>query len=346
MHYGEFDRMPVCHWAGWTETRTRWVAEGLPTDISEQQFFNANPLWFGLWTNLGLYPAFEETVLEETAEYRIVRDRDGVTCQHWKNKSCIPHYMDFTLKTAKDWDEYKKRLQPHPGRLPADLDARIAQAETAGLPVELELASLMGLIRNWMGVQNMSYLMYDDRDVYADMVMTLADLSCWAVDTIAPRVKSGIDYGHGWEDICGKTGPLVSPAIFDECVAPGYHKVRARLEAYGVKLMGVDSDGDVSALAGHWLAAGVNVQFPIEVGTWKGDAARYRKQYGRELRVIGNFDKLALERGRHAVTAEIERLMPLMRDGGFIILPDHLITPGVALDDYRWYLDRVRELRL
>ena len=39
---------------------------------------------------------------------------------------------------------------------------------------------MMGWIRNWMGVENMSYLCTDDRDVYADMVMTLADLTCWA----------------------------------------------------------------------------------------------------------------------------------------------------------------------
>ena len=99
-------------------------------------------------------------------------------------------------------------------------------------------------------------------------------------------------------------------------------------------------------LVGHWLDAGVNVQFPIEVGVWKGDARKLRKQYGKELRVIGNFDKLALEKDHAAIESEIQRLTPLMKEGGFIILPDHLITPGVALKDYQWYLDRVREIRL
>jgi hypothetical protein len=35
----------------------------------------------------------------------------------------------------------------------------------------------------------------------------------------------------------------------------------------------------------------------------------------------------------------------LMKDGGYMMMPDHLITPGVSLADYRWYLDRVRTLR-
>ncbi len=345
MHYGSFDRMPVLHWTGWAETMERWYAEGLPRDANPHQFFNATPLWAGLWTNLGLYPAFEEVVLEETEDYRILRQSDGVVCQDWKHKSCIPHYIDFTLKDASGWEEYKKRLQPDPARIPADIEQRIANAEASGLPVEFEIGSMMGWIRNWMGVENMSYLMYDDPDVYADMVMTIADLTCWAIDQVLPKVKK-VDYAHGWEDICGRSGPLVSPMIFDKCVAPGYKKIRAKLESYGVNLFGIDSDGDVTELLGHWLDAGVNLQFPIEVGTWKGDAAKFRKEYGKELRVIGNFDKLTLEQDHAAVEAEITRLMPLMRDGGFILLPDHLITPGVALDDYKWFLDQVRAIRL
>ena len=346
MHYGDFDRMPVLHWTGWEETLERWSAEGLPRDADQHQFFHTQPMWAGIGLNNGLFPEFPGELLEETDDYRIFRGGDGVVCQDWKHKSCIPHYIDFTLKDASGWPEYKKRLQPDPGRIPADLDQRIAAVEASGLPVEFEISSLMGGIRCWMGVENMSYLMYDDRDVYADMVMTLADLTCWAIDIVLPKVKSGVDYAHGWEDICGKSGPLVSPEIFDECVAPGYRKIRNKLESYGVKLLGIDSDGDVSQLIGHWLDAGVNVQFPIEVGTWKGDAVAFRKQYGKELRVIGNFDKLTLERSRGEVVAEIDRLLPLMKDGGFIILPDHLITPGVALADYQWYLERVREIRL
>ena len=343
MFYGQFDRMPVIHWTGWPETRERWLKEGLPADISEHEFFGAVPMWTGVGVNISLFPPFEEEVLEETDEYRIFRGGDGVISKDWKHKSCIPHFIDFTLKTAKDWDEFKKRLQPDPARIPADLDQRIANAEASGLPIIIGTASMMGWIRNWMGVENMSYIMFDDPDVYADMVMTLADLVCWQIDIVLPKIK--VDMGFGWEDICGRSGPLVSPNIFDKCVAPGYRKIRNKLEEYGVTLYGIDSDGDVTDLVGHWLDAGVNVQFPIEVGPFKGDAIKHRKRYGKELRFIGNFDKLTLEKSHESVEAELERLMPLMKEGGFVMMPDHLITPGVALEDYRWYLDRVRELR-
>jgi len=346
MHYGEFDRMPVTHWGGWAETRRRWIGEGMPENVSEHEYFNAVPMWAGVGVNLDLMPSFAGEVLEDADEYRIERDGGGVILKRWKNESCIPQYIDHTLKSADQWDEFKKRLQPDPARVPQDLDQHIKSAEESGLPICVTTAPMMGWIRNWMGVVNMSYLMYDRPDVYADMVDTLAGLACWGIDQIAPRMKTRPDFGHGWEDICGKSGPLVSPQIFRKCVAPGYRKMRRKLEEHGVGLLSIDTDGDVGPLVADWLDAGVNVQFPIEIGTWNADPMAYRKKFGRELRIMGGFNKLVLEKGPAAIDAEIERRIPLMKDGGFVMMPDHLITPGVSVENYKYYLDRVRNLRL
>ena len=345
MYYGEFDRMPVIHWAGWDETYERWRAEGMPKDVDVWEYFDAVAHWFMLRPNVHFYPVFEEETLEETDEYRVFRDHEGVIKKDWKHRSCIPQFLDFALKTAADWPAYKARLQPDPGRIPDDFDTQLADAERLDLPINLFLGSMMGWIRNWMGVENMSYLMYDAPDVYADMVDTLSDLACWTIEQVVPRVASGVDAGHCWEDICGKSGPLVSPAIFDRCVANGYRKIRAKLEEYGITLFSIDSDGDISQLARGWFEAGVNVFFPIEPGTWGADPAEYRKTFGKELRIVGGLDKLALEKGPDAIDAEIERKIPLMKEGGFVAMPDHLITPGTPLANYKYYLERMRQLR-
>jgi uroporphyrinogen decarboxylase len=346
MHYRGADQMPVIHWNGWPETLERWYREGLPRDRNIHDVLGTQPRCTDVSADVGLFPKFEEQLLEDRGESRIFRDAEGVVCQAWKNQSNIPHYIDFTLKTPKDWEtHYRWRLQPDPKRLGdlATLDADVGRAAASGLPVTFWTGSLMGWIRNWMGVENLAYLMYDHRDVFAEMVMTIADLVCWAADQVLPKIK--VDMGFGWEDICGRSGPFVSPDIFRACVAPGYLKIRRKLEQYGVTLYGIDSDGDVAALLKPWLDAGVNVQFPIEVGVWKADGMAYRRQYGRELRIIGHFDKMTLEKSHEAVEAELRRLLPLMKDGGYMLMPDHLITPGVALADYRWYLDRIRALR-
>ncbi|MBS3764825.1 MAG: hypothetical protein KGZ25_16105, partial [Planctomycetes bacterium] len=113
MHYGDYDRMPAVHWRTWPETHEEWLDQGLPEDTGENEFLDAPSPWAGIPINVGLYPRFEEEVIEETDEYRILRQGDGVIAQDWKHKSCIPHYIDFTMKDRSGWEEYKKRLQPH-----------------------------------------------------------------------------------------------------------------------------------------------------------------------------------------------------------------------------------------
>ncbi|MFW6158066.1 MAG: uroporphyrinogen decarboxylase family protein [Planctomycetota bacterium] len=349
MHYGDFARMPAVHWAQWPETLDRWYDEGLPRDIDSRggirAYFGAVPHWASVDIDVGLFPSFEEEVLEETDEYRVFRDSVGVIKKDWKHRSCIPQHTGFTFRTAADWPEFKRRLQPDPARIPDDLDERIRRAEASGYAIAVRGGSMMGWVRNWMGVENMSYLMYDSSDCYAEVIDTISDLVCWGLDQVVPRMHTTPDLCHGWEDICGKAGPLVSPTIFDKCVAPGYTKIRSKLDEHGIKLYSIDTDGDIALLLGHWLDAGVDVHFPVEIGTWQADPMAYRKKYGRELRIVGGFNKLVLEDGPAAIDAEIERRLPLARDGGYILMPDHLITPGVALDDYRYYLDRIRELR-
>lgn len=348
MFYGKVDRMPLVHWAAWDETMERWYDEGLEKGTDIHKFLGTKPHWTSVGCNLNLHPAFPKEILEETPEYTVIREGDGVIQKEWKTKSSIPHFIDCTFKNATQWPEFKKRLQPDLERLPKDLDATIDKVISTGLPIAVDSASLMGWFRNWMGVEGLSYLMCEDPDCFSDMVMTVADLTCWSLDIILSRMKEkGVmaDFAFGWEDICGRGGPLVSPSIFTACVAPGYRKIRNTLESYGCHLLCVDSDGVVEQLLPCWLDAGVNLQFPIEVGSWKADGMALRQKFGKDLRIVGHFDKMTLELSREAVQAEIKRLLPLMKDGGYMLMPDHLITPGTSLDMYRWYLDEIRNLR-
>ena len=329
MHYRDFDRMPVMHWKGWPETYDRWYAEGLPKDVSEHEYFNATPLLYSMSPNISLFPAFEEEILEETEEYRILKQGDGVICKDWKNKSCIPHFIDFTLKDGSNWDEYKKRLQPDPARIPDDLDERIAKANKSEVPVAAGSASLIGWIRNWMGVTNMSYLAYDDRELFREMVHTIADLVVWSLDQVLPNVK--VDLAWGWEDICFRTGPLISPDIFEDVAVPAYRKIADKLLEYGVDLYLVDCDGLIDDLAPLWLEGGVNVMFPIEIGAWDADPFSYRKKHGKDLRVFGGINKLVLEKDKYDIGVLMELLEHSIEPEGIIKRLSHIVRPGGAI---------------
>ncbi len=52
---------------------------------------------------------------------------------------------------------------------------------------------------------------------------------------------------------------------------------------------------------------------------------------------------MVMSRGEAAMRAEFERLLPLMRQGGFIPSVDHQTPPGVSLENYRIYLKLLKE---
>ncbi len=46
---------------------------------------------------------------------------------------------------------------------------------------------------------------------------------------------------------------------------------------------------------------------------------------------------MVMPKGEAAMRAEFERLVPLMKTGGFIPSVDHQTPPGVSLEQYRIY---------
>ena len=106
----------------------------------------------------------------------------------------------------------------------------------------------------------------------------------------------------------------------------------------------MDCDGKIDDLLPLWLEAGVNCMFPLEIGTWGADAVKYRKQYGKELLIMGGFDKHILARSQPEIAAEIRRLAPLVEEGGFIPFADHRVPPDVPLENYVFYCQTAREV--
>jgi hypothetical protein len=55
----------------------------------------------------------------------------------------------------------------------------------------------------------------------------------------------------------------------------------------------------------------------------------------------GGFDKRIVSAGPDAVKRELERLSPLIREGGLILGIDHSVPADVSWDNYRHYIDAI-----
>jgi uroporphyrinogen decarboxylase len=214
-------------------------------------------------------------------------------------------------------------------------------------PYGLNVGSLFGVIRNWLGIVGLSYLMVDDPALLDEIIETTADL-CYETTkaTLALVCPEGgpapFDFAHFWEDVSFKSGPLVSPRFLREKIGPHYRRITELVNAYGIDIVSLDSDGDVTKLVPVWLDNGVNTMFPIEVGTWGASIAPWRERYGRELRGVGGTNKVVFSRDYGAVDAEIERLKPLVDLGGYIPCPDHRLAPDAKWANVQYYCERMR----
>jgi hypothetical protein len=142
------------------------------------------------------------------------------------------------------------------------------------------------------------------------------------------------------EDMSYNHGPMISKQTFDAFVAPYYRQLVPRLLERDIMLF-VDTDGDVTLLVPWLEEVGVNGVLPLERQAGV-DGMRLRERYPR-LRMVGHFDKMTMNEGEAAMRAEFERLVPLMKKGGFIPSVDHQTPPGVSLEQYGVYLCLLKE---
>lgn len=364
LHYQPFEKMPIVSFGYWGETVQKWADEGHITreeadgycrygDNSEADRaimkrlgfdFNWNSCYGG---NVGLYPAFDRKVLEQKADGgQVIRDEQGLIVLVKPGVVSIPAEIGTTLTDREVWEkEYLPRLQWEAERIDTSLFESLKDDSQRQLPVGLHCGSLMGYMRNLLGVEELSYLYVDDPELYEEIANTLAGLCYQSVKAIL-ETGAKFDYAHFWEDICYKNGPLVSPDGFRQIIGPHYRKITNLLKEHGVDIVSVDCDGWIDTLLPIWLENGVNTMFPIEVGTWNASIAPWREKYGKDLRGVGGMNKTVFARDYQSVDQEVERLRPLMELGGYIPCPDHRIAPDAKFENVQYYCEKMKSLTL
>jgi len=348
MHYQSVDRVPHFEFGYWNETYRTWHQQGLPERIDNENAANA---YFGFdrfgccpvndWN--WLCPPFEPAVLEEDEKHRVIIDADGIKCMINKDgSSSIPHVLEYPLKNRQDWLRFKERLDPDdPKRFPPDWPRMLNEYTYRDYALGLHIGSLLGLLRDWIGFEQIALMFYDDPDLLEEMIEYLCQFNLRIIDKLASVIS--FDYANGWEDIAFKNGPLLSPAMFKRFLAPRHERIAKTLHGYGIDVIFTDCDGDINALVEFWLASGFNCMFPLEVGCGT-DPVALRDRYGKQLLLIGGVNKRQLIAGKRAIDEELARLAPLVEEGGFIPHVDHRCPPDVTLENYLYYMEGKKKI--
>jgi len=293
---------------------------------------------------MGLLPHFETELLKDDGDTYVQRQWDGVIVRRRKDELSMPQWLEFPVKTRRDWDTIVERLDPHtPGRYPDDWPQRVAAWQTRDhlLTPGCCSVSFFGWLRALMGVENLLLAYHDDPDLIHAMNRQHLDFLRTVMERELQEVE--FDFAFIWEDMAYKGGPLISPAMVRDFQLPYYRELFDFLCAHGITLILLDSDGDITQLIPLFTEVGVDGLLPFECAAGH-DVRRVREEHPA-LRILGGIDKRALALGKDAIDAELDAKLPFMFErGGYLPSVDHHIPPDVSLEAFGYYVERGRGL--
>ena len=308
------DRLPMVEWAAWwNETVERWKEEGLPEDKSYLELQED----FGLDPMVCLHCGAQSAECPDPASHgaSIIGDEGDY--------ESIRQY----LFTDSILERVKERAR--------ELSERHEKGE---IIVRLWLDGFFWFPRRLFGIEQHLYAFYDQPALMHRINAELAEFNARVIDELFPVLQP--DMVGFAEDMSYNHGPMLSQDLFEEFLTPYYREVIPRIKDEGVRVL-IDSDGDITTMIPWMQDAGIEGVYPLEHQAGV-NVVQIRRDHPDFL-MMGGYDKMVLSRGEEAMRAEFERLLPVMKSGGFVPSVDHQTPPGVSLENYRIYLRLFRD---
>lgn len=287
--------------------------------------------------------SYDEKILEDCDDHFIRYDRDGWTRKYYK-KSELVQEIEPAVSDWESWEKHKQhtleQLALHCTRENMEKAYGKYRNGDDKFSIRFRIAGFFWLIRDLMGVEEhlVNYLL--EPELIKDINRFQLDVYKEQLDGILTMIQPSTLFFE--EDFSGKTGPMISPELFEEFISPCYREIIPFLKKRGVGQVFLDTDGDFVAMIPAMMDCGIDGVLPVDVNAGV-DIVKVRGEYPK-LKFWGGFDKLALVKDTDAIEAEFARLLPVIRQGGCILCTDHQAAPHTPLKNYLYYVKRLREI--
>lgn len=250
--------------------------------------------------------------------------------------------IEYPVKTPNDWDRIKSQfLDPYDkGRIPENWDSYVESYSKRDYPIQLTSSGVYGFARKMMGDEALGYAIYDEPDMVKDMMSAYTDMCIKIWEILCCDVD--FDLIECWEDMASKTGSIISPATFNEFMAPEYRKIRSFADAHKIPIVLVDSDGYIDNLAPLMYESGVNAMYPFEAGAGCDVIDTLTKL--PKMGALGCLEKNACALGRDAIDEQIEIARKFIKFGRIIPGPDHFVLSNVTYENYSYFMNRLHDV--
>ncbi len=327
----EADRIPMLD-QPWGGTLRRWREEGLPQGVAWEDYFG-----FDRQIRIvpDVSPRFEKKILEQTDRYRIETTAFGATRKVFNELDSTPEALDFYYNSSDRWEEAKKAiLTDHEDRIPwKRLEENYPKWKAEGRFLQLVLWFGFDVTHShFVGTENLLIGMYEEPEWVTDMFDTYLGAALRQAQKI---LDAGYEFDgiFWWDDMGYKGSPFFSPSAYRELLQP-YHKKAVDWAHERGMVTELHSCGFIEPLLPDILDTGVEMLNPLEVKAGM-DPFKLKEQYG---------DKLAFHGGINAqlwddielVKAEMERIIPIMKEGGgYVFASDHSIPNSVSFENMK-----------
>lgn len=288
---------------------------------------------------------FEEILIEETPDHVIKQDIFGRQNIR-RTGSEIETEFKPIISDAQDWERMKVHADAELEKYFTDeaIDAAYgplkAGHERGDYSIRLNLEGFFWVPRELLGNEKHLFAFYEEPELLHDICEYMLKVYTTKLPRVIDIVQPDIVYIM--EDLSGKNGPMISCKMFDEFVGAYYRRLFPLLRAHGVHNIFVDTDGDFMMMIPNFIDAGVDGFLPMDVNAGM-DIVKVRQNFPK-LKIIGGYNKLCIAGGREAIDREFARILPVVRQGGYIVGSDHQVPPSASLEDYRYYVQRLREV--
>ncbi len=341
-------------------TRKVWHQQGLPEGMSHSDAYHeilgipkeeAHPQP-GIGVSFQMIPTFEEKVLEHKDGHYIVRDWMGAITEisdefdytyiRSARDFVTRKWHRFPVQTRDDWEEMKVRFDPqHAERFSESFEEDCLKLQDRDGVAHVHFNGPFWQLREWVGMENLCILMLDEPEWIEEMV------EFWTVfvsQTLAPILERvTLDSVGISEDMAYKAHSMISPAMVRRFLMPAYRVWVPQIYASGCPIIDMDSDGDITELIPLWIEADINVCDPIEVAA-HNDIVAFREKFGHQIAFRGGIDKRAIAAGGKVIQAELDRIAPIVEDGGFIPSCDHGVPSDISWPNFLDYTKRLAEI--
>lgn len=335
----EADRVPIID-TPWAGTLRRWQVEGMPEGIDWEEYFGVDRLGI---IGVDITPRYPVEILEENARSYVATSPWGVTMRHFKEEDSTPEFLDFHVNTLKSWTEAKARMTTEDDRIPwAMLKQQYPRWKVEGRWIRANFWFGFDVAHSWMfGTEDFLIALLEEPNLCKDIFDTYLQ-SCL---TLFGRI---FDAGYRfdeiyWPDDMGYKGtPFFSPATYRSLLKPFHKRAVDWAHERGVYAH-LHSCGNIMRLLPDVVDTGIDALNPIEVKAGM-DAMAIKREYGKQLTMHGGINAV-LWPEKDAIIAEIEHLVPLLKEGGgFIFSSDHSIPNNVSLSNFRAIVETVKRV--